>query len=159
MKTDYSKVFGELHYASMQPRIICEPFIENHGSVLPIDYKVYCFSGKAHCILVVSGRDFEGHNVTSDFYDMGWNTKLAYHESETNEDRHTPKPEALEEMISISESLSRPFPFVRMDFYNINGKAILGEMTFTPGGCIHKGYTELGQKILGSMVKLPSRKI
>ena len=159
MAMDYSKVAGELHYASMKPRIICEPFLEDRVSILPIDYKVYCFGGKAHCILVVRGRDLDGHGKSSEFYDTEWKTKLEYHESGSNEDIHTPRPEALEEMIRISESLSKPFPFVRMDFYNINKKAILGEMTFTPGGCMHKGYTELGQKTLGSLIKLPPRKL
>jgi hypothetical protein len=157
MAIDYSKTAGELHYASMKPRIICEPFLEDRVSNLPIDYKIYCFSGKAHCILVVKGRDFDGHNYTSDFYDISWNTKLSYHESDLTADRHTPKPETLDEMVNIAESLSKPFPFVRIDFYNIRGKTVLGEMTFTPGGCIHKGYTELGQNVLGSLVELPAR--
>jgi len=157
MAIDYNKIAGELHYASMKPRIICEPFLDDLVSDLPIDYKVYCFSGKAHCILVVKGRDFDGHNVTSDFYDIGWKTKLAYHESGLTADRHTPKPESYDEMIAAAEALSKPFPFVRMDFYNIRGKAVLGEMTFTPGGGIVKGYTELGQNILGSLVELPPR--
>lgn len=43
------------------------------------------------------------------------------------------KPETLDKMLSIASALSTPFPFVRVDFYDINGKPILGEMSFTPG--------------------------
>lgn len=157
MAADYSRNAGELHYTKMKPRIICEPFLNDLVTNLPIDYKVYCFNGKAHCILVVKGRDYEGHNITSDFYDIGWNKKLSYHKESLTSDRHIPKPEAHDEMIDAAEALSKPFPFVRMDFYNIKGKAVLGEMTFTPGGCIISGYTELGQSVLGSLIELPPR--
>ena len=35
-------------------------------------------------------------------------------------------------MINISEKLAKPFPFVRVDLYNIDGKIYFSEMTFTP---------------------------
>lgn len=155
MSLDISKVAGELHYASMKPQIICEQFLDDLVEEQPIDYKVYCFGGKAHCILVAKGRDKEGHTDNFDFYDLGWNTKLPYFTPSLQSDRHTQKPEALDEIIALAETLSKPFPFVRMDFYDIKGKAVLGEMTFTPAGCIHPGYTELGQNLLGSLIILP----
>ena len=35
-------------------------------------------------------------------------------------------------MISLSEELSKGFPFARIDWYNIKGKIIFGEITFYP---------------------------
>ena len=32
----------------------------------------------------------------------------------------------------MAEILSKPFPFVRVDLYNIKGKIYFSEMTFTP---------------------------
>jgi hypothetical protein len=157
MAIDYSRYAGELHYSGMTPRIICEIFLDDLVSDLPVDYKIYCFHGKPHCILVVCGRDFNGQNVTSDFYDIDWKTKLPYYKSSLNSENFTPRPESLEEMLEVSEALSKPFPFVRMDFYNIRGKAVLGEMTFTPGGCITTGYTTTGQTVLGSLIDLPEK--
>lgn len=157
MAIDYSEVAGELHYTGMTPRIICETFLDDLVTALPIDYKIYCFHGKVHCILVVKGRDFNGRNITSDFYDVEWKTKLPYFTASLNSERYTPKPESLDEMIAVCEALSKPFPFVRIDFYNIRGKAVLGEMTFTPGGCITSGYTSIGQTTLGSLIKLPEK--
>lgn len=157
LSTDLSKIAGELHYSSMKPQIICEQFLDDLVSELPIDYKVYCFSGKAHCILVASDRNKNGHTDSFDFYDLCWSTKLPYFEPSLLSERNTPKPEAYDEIIAAAEALSKPFPFVRMDFYNIGGKAVLGEMTFTPSGCINPGYTELGQSVLGSLIKLPPR--
>jgi hypothetical protein len=70
----------------------------------------------------------------------------------------TPKPPGYEEMLDCAQTLSRQFPFVRMDFYSINGRARLGEMTFTPGACVSADYmTELAQQELGRLIELPER--
>ena len=40
------------------------------------------------------------------------------------------KPENYQEMVRIAEILSKGFPHVRVDLYNIKGQIIFGEMTF-----------------------------
>ena len=156
MKIDYSKVFGEVHYASMTPRIICEKFLDDLSSELPSDYKVYCFDGKAHCTMACTARILNGR-AKYDIYDREWKNKLKYSKTSLLANRSIPKPEAYEEIMEAAEKLSKPFPFVRIDFYSINGKAILGEMTFTPAGCIDPNYTDLGQIELGKLIKLPQK--
>ena len=37
-------------------------------------------------------------------------------------------------MIAFSEKLSQGTPFVRVDFYEIDGQLYFGEITFFPGG-------------------------
>jgi len=157
MKKDYSKVAGELHYSFMKPLIICEKFLDDFVNELPVDFKVYCFNGKAICTLVALDRNKKGHTEKFDIYNLDWTTKLPYIESSLKTDRFTQKPDAYEEMIEAAEALSKPFPFVRMDFYNIRGKAVLGEMTFTPAGCMYKGYTETAERDLGALITLPTR--
>jgi hypothetical protein len=67
-----------------------------------------------------------------------------------------PMPAGYEEMVECAEALSRPFPFVRMDFYSIMGRARLGEMTFTPGACVSADYmTVRAQQELGWRIELP----
>jgi len=155
LRTDYSKYNCELHYAAMTPRIICEEFLEGPGGKQPTDFKVFCFSGKAHSVLVATDRDESGHTEKFDFYDLNWN-KLQYYQTSINSDRHTPKPEIFESMIEIAEALSKPFPFVRIDMYDINGKAVLGEMTFTPAGCMSPNLTDIAQSTWGSLLTLPA---
>lgn len=156
IKTDWSKVAGEIHYGLIKPRIICEGYLDDLANDVPCDYKVYCFDGKAHCTMACTERGLDRH-AKFDFYDREWKNKLPYSKSSLHTDRNITKPKAYEEMIDAAELLSKPFPFVRMDFYNINGKAVIGEMTFTPAGCIDTGYTELAQHILGEMIKLPEK--
>ena len=40
-------------------------------------------------------------------------------------------------MLEYASILSKRFPLVRVDFYNIDGNIIFGELTFTHMGCIH----------------------
>ena len=40
------------------------------------------------------------------------------------------KPTNYNEMLEAAKVLSAPFPHVRVDMYNINGKIIFGELTF-----------------------------
>ena len=156
MKIDFSKVYGEIHYAKMTPRIICEEFLDDLGRGLPCDFKVYCFSGMAHCIMTCTERSLN-RGAKYHIYDKKWKYKLSYFKTRMLVDKGISKPESYEEIIFTAEKLSKPFPFVRMDFYSINGKAVLGEMTFTPAGCIDPDYTDDAQKILGDMIALPAK--
>ncbi len=92
-----------------------------------------------------------------DFYDREWQRKLPYARSSLATDRKIEKPVAYEEIIEAAEQLSQPFPFVRADFYSIKGRAILGELTFTPCGCIDTDNTEIAERVLGSLIKLPDK--
>lgn len=158
MRRDFSKVLGEIHYGSMKPRIICEEFLQDEtGYTFPTDYKVFCFGGRAYCTMVATARDPNGIAKLA-FYDLEWKQKLPYCLPDFATDRDIPKPAAYEEILDCAQKLSQPFPFVRVDFYSINGRAKLGEMTFTPGACVSADYmTALAQQELGRLIELPER--
>ena len=130
---------GEPHYKTMKPCIIAEELLPSEeGEKSPIDYKIYCANGKAKYIWVCSGRDINGTEVMT--YDRDWNIRpdLCVFDSRYREGKARPKPSNLDEMLNVAETLVKPFPFVRLDLYNINGKIYFGEMTFTPlGGMVN----------------------
>ena len=45
---------AEIHYLKIKPLIYAEKYIESKDGILPNDYKIYCFNGKAKIILVCS---------------------------------------------------------------------------------------------------------
>lgn len=160
MRQNIGKKSGELHYATMKPRIISEVFLEEpNSSQFPIDYKVYCFGGKAHCTMVCLGRDLSFSAKHFIFFNRDWTKRLNYDRRGLSENLSINKPTGYEKMIEYAEQLSKPFPFVRLDFYIINGKPLLGEMTFTPNGCVDPTLTELAQIEMGSLITLPDRYI
>lgn len=156
MATDYSTLLGELHYAGMNPRIICEEFLDDGSKhKLPIDYKLFCFQGKTFCTMTATERDPNGIARLA-FYDLPWNSQLPYCRPDLAPDVEIPVPEAYGEMVECAERLARPFPFTRVDFYSVKGRAKLGEMTFTPGACVSADYmTTVAQRELGTLLELP----
>lgn len=144
----------ELHYLNTRRRILAEAFISNDGNDL-YDYKVFCFNGKAACILFMSERKT---GVKRAFYDVSWN-KLAYDSTYQRNDQAVPKPDNLEELIALAEKLSEGFAMVRVDFYRLNdGRFFFGEMTFTPAGGRMQWGTAQQAFYFGSLIQLPERR-
>ena len=57
--------------------------------------------------------------------------------------------EHLIEMVTLAETLSSDFEFVRVDLYDFDGKIYFGELTFSPWGGIMNSYSNEGVEILG----------
>lgn len=129
LKTNYGNMTMERHYSSIKPRIIIEKYI---GEIehLPLEYKIHVFNGKARSLYVVSGRN---EDIRYNNYYIDW---TPFDGSQFNgwkkTDYELKKPDNFAEMVKLAETLAKPFPFVRVDLYNINGKILFSEMTFTP---------------------------
>ena len=143
----------EFHYDEIQPRIILEEYIENEAGLLPIDYKIYCFNGKPKLVLVCSERE---HKLKLDFFDLEWNRLDIGHKKDESSNK-IEKPASFDDMVKHAEILAKPFPFVRVDFYDKDGSAVLGELTFTPAANMANYYNPYGQRYLGSLLKLPNK--
>ena len=148
MKERYGLATVELHYLNIKPKIICEKYLCDDKGKMPLDYKIYCFNGKAKCILVCSERD---EKLKLSYYDLNWN-RLNFEKKNWSSNKDIEKPKNLEEMIKYAEILSEGFKFVRVDLYNDNGKIIFGELTFTPACCCAPYYNKEGNRILGEML-------
>jgi hypothetical protein len=159
MKTDISKINGEVHYAPIRPRIICETFLGDPAAGSINDYKIHCFHGRPHCTMVCSERDPETRKSKFDYYDVAWEHKLPYCRPGLSTGRDIPKPDAYAEMIEAARELSAPFPFVRVDLYSFRGKVVFGEMTFTPNGCVDIDLTDLAQNTMGDLIVLPAKRL
>lgn len=157
MREDFSRVFGEVQYADIPRRILCERFLDDGTGALPSDFKLHCFHGRVHFTTVCSGRGAGGQGAAYDHYDRAWGALMPISKSGIHPERWQDRPACYDEMLEAAEALSRPFPYVRMDFYAVGGKALLGEMTFTPAGCIDTGYTDEAQRELGALIHLPER--
>lgn len=92
------------------------------------DYKIFCYNGHAKYIIVDVDR-YIGHK--RNFYDINWNN-LHVRSDCPPSDREVEQPDNLEEMLKIAEKLSKDFPYVRVDLYNVSGKVYFGELTFYP---------------------------
>jgi hypothetical protein len=119
---------GEWHYAAIRPQILIEPFV-GELSQLPIDYKLWVFHGRVEFVQIDTDRETDHKRA---FYDREWR-RLPFELGYPLETRDVPRPASLSEMIRGAEALAEDLPFVRVDFYEINGCPLFGEMTFFPG--------------------------
>ena len=142
MKINYAFNYGlELQYKNIKRKIIAEEYIENNDNNIN-DYKIWCFDGKIETIMVITERNKIKKYA---FYDKNWNLLPFYY---TNfKEKKIDKPKNLNELINISEILSKGFKHVRIDFYILNNGTIkFGEMTFTPNsGIIHFAKEEYNE--------------
>ncbi len=144
LTTPFGYNCGQKHYLSIKPCVIAEEYLGDNLN----DFKFFCFNGIPDSCLVTSDRDISKHIYHADIYSIPeWEHKDNMSYSESTE--LLPKPVTLSTMIEACQKLSSNIPFVRMDFYEINGRAILGEMTFTMGfGSLkNEFYDHLGHKL------------
>ena len=57
-------------------------------------------------------------------------------------------------MISLAERLSKNEPFLRVDFYNVEGKIYFGELTFYPASGFGKWTPDKADEMIGEYLKL-----
>ena len=128
-KINYGFETGEFQYINVEREIFAEIFLQDNIE----DYKVYCFHGEPKYIRVQ--KKINEYNKINNYYDLEWNltdleTGLLHFYR--NPKITFKKPKNLDLMIEYSRKLSSEFVFVRVDFYDIDGKIYLGELTFTP---------------------------
>ena len=67
------------------------------------------------------------------------------------------KPTEWGKMIEYARILTKPFPFVRCDFYIVNSKIYFGELTFTPCAGLDTEEPLYTSQLFGSLINLPTR--
>jgi hypothetical protein len=158
LKIPFGIMSAEFHYRKIKPCIIAEEYLkeENAVSTSLIDYKIWCFDGQPTFALVCYDRDISKHCVKLDLYEAEtWEAKKEYLTGKYRNDIIIPKPQHLEKMIEYAKILSKGFPQIRVDFYEVNGKIYIGELTFTSYGGIMPYFTDECLKIMGDKVTLP----
>ncbi len=113
-----------------KPMIVIEEYLDQEGKEYLNDYKFYCCNGEVKFALVVTDRGSKDQKRT--FVDADWNVLPVRRAGKFSNDVPE-KPENLELMFELARKLSAEVPLVRIDFYNMDGRIYVGEMTFTPG--------------------------
>lgn len=156
MREDYWKLFGEINYKYIPKKIICEKYLnDGYGSSLR-DYKFFCIHGKVEVLEVCMNRREHGGHPEEYYFDSDWNYLPPIKGNSGLKmvmDKLPEKPECFEEMLKYAEILSEDFPFVRVDFYEINNKVIFSELTFTSAGGFDTTLMDV-QPNIGDKLKL-----
>ena len=153
MDTNYAYLEFEMQYEKIPRKIIAEEYLDAADRLK--DYRFFCFNGEPKQIWVdlysgtpnhirsVFSPEWEKVNLSCSWPDGG--------------EQLSEKPSTFDSMLKISEKLSAPFPFVRVDFFEVNGKTYIGEMTFTPMSGHGKFDPPKWDDILGQWIELPKK--
>jgi len=137
MKHNYYYNDREWQYKNIKPFVIAEKLLECKNGKIPNDYKVHCINGKVAFIYVASER--EGKNKRN-IYDRNWNPLLFTWTAKGKDisnlrGEEVSPPLSLNQMIDFSQKVAKDFPrYVRVDFYDVDGKLYFGEITQHHGG-------------------------
>lgn len=152
LQEDYWKIFCEPQYKNVVHKIIVEEYLADDI----LTYKFYCFNGEPKVLYLSSNGEHGEKDLYLDYYDidMNWLDITLYPHLHSKE--KAVKPQNYEAMLQLARKLSKPFPFVRIDLYNVNGKIYFSEFTFIPTG----GYMKLEPSSVldewGEWLKLPT---
>lgn len=162
LKQDASVLSLEWNYKNIPPRLVVEKVVRDSKGNLPKDYKIWCFSGEPRLVFVYFDRfdrkNRHNTNHTCNIYDISFQ-KLDIVEDIPNSEEVLEKPQNWDYMVEMAKTLSKPFPFCRVDLYNIDGKVYFGELTFyDSGGCVSL-HPEKWDRRVASWIDLNSEKI
>ncbi|MCL2670817.1 MAG: hypothetical protein FWF10_02140 [Clostridiales bacterium] len=162
LRQKYHLISREWHYKNVPPKIIAEAVLRDKDGRLPLDYKFFCFGGEPRILTLDLGVLHEdgslNHHYRRNVYDMNFQL-LPMLETRENSDMAVERPDNWERMINICRALSAPFPFCRVDLYNLEGKIYFGEITFYHGGGCNDIKPPEWDLRLGSWIDLNSEHI
>lgn len=164
MKKNWFSFGREWPYKAVKPRIIIEEYMTDglQGKDLT-DYKFYCFEGKPTYCQVIGGRHKDGDKTLYyiDFFDQAWKIMpFSGMNTPGHPYPHSPitrsKPVSYEKMYKMASKLAEDTHFVRVDFYEIDGKPKFGEFTLYPLSGFGEFETEEWNLKLGKLIVLPT---
>lgn len=154
LKKDFYLLSREWPYKNIHHRILAEQLLVDNSGAEINDYKWWCFNGEP-MYMYRTIKSKNRHDVFENFYDMDFNPVMIDH----GYPRRVPefeKPAEFEEMKQLAKQLSDGLPFVRMDFFDVNGKVYFGEFTFYDWGGMNPFKGDWDAK-LGSLLTLPTK--
>lgn len=147
----------EWAYINMKSsRFLVEKYLESDADIGGlIDYKFFCFNGKVEFLYVIADRDL-GDKCGLGVYTRDFKKMEIYRQDEKPLLRKITRPENFDEMVLLSESLSKEFPHVRIDLYNVHDKILFGEFTFYDGSGYMKFNPTIFDREIGELFHLPN---
>jgi hypothetical protein len=135
LRRDHSRINREWFYAQVPRRVIAEPLLRDESCGVPPDVKAYVIGGRVRYFQIDRGRFTR---PTRNLYGPDWMLLPA----RTTLPRHAcdPVPRVLQRLIDCAERVAAPFEFMRVDFYVLGDRLLVGELTSSPGAGFGRYY-------------------
>lgn len=156
LEQDYYITLREWPYKDVPRKIICEKYMEDSATTELRDYKLFCFNGEPKATLICSDR-FTESGLHEDFYNELWEKLPVKRPNIPVRKDILERPVNFETMKSLAQKLAENMPFVRTDFYEINGEIYFGELTFFPASGFSSFDPEYWDQKFGEWITLPEK--
>lgn len=155
LDTRYGDRTAEPHYLKISPVIIAEELLPNTSpdSATMVDYKIFCSWGKPIFLDICYDRNPETHHAHESWYDPDWVKHDEWH-TDKYKPKDITKPSSLSKMYEICAIIGRDMPLMRIDFYDVDGRPYIGELTMTPNGYNPESLTPEAQRLIGDRIDL-----
>lgn len=136
MHRNYYYMAAQPQYKGIRNKILVEELLLNANGRIPNDCKLHFINGKL--AFVFSHIDPDGANGRL-FHDADWN-RLDFDWYDPNllgtikPCKDVPPPKSFPRMVEIGTKIAKRFSYVRVDFYDVEGKLYYGEITLHTGG-------------------------
>lgn len=152
LKNNYYLWGREWPYKNVKPRIIAEQFMVDSKTEDLRDFKFFCFGGQVRCFKVDFDRFIEHR---ANYYDEKSHI-LNFGEVMCPPDynKKIELPKSIGKMEKLAQKLAEEHPFLRADFYDVDGKVYFGEMTFYPASGFGAFTDDEWDKLLGSWIPM-----
>lgn len=145
----------EWQYKNIKPCIIIEKLLLDAKGHIPNDYKLHYINGELQ--FVYCSIDREGKNYRS-IYSPSWERMnmewVAPKDHKGVFGADIPCPTTFPRMAEIGADIAKDFAYVRVDFYDVDGKLYYGEITLHHGSGYDTFVPESWDKYYGDMLKL-----
>lgn len=142
----------EWPYKDVIPCIFAEDLLEDVKDGDLKDYKFFCFNGVVKCFKIDFDRQTNHkanyYNKDGELLDIG--EKIC----PPDFSKELELPSCLKQMIEYAEVLSADEVFVRVDFYEVNGRIYFGELTYYPASGLSPFLDHCTDELLGSWLNL-----
>lgn len=120
----YGLKMHEWAYQKIRRKILVEKLLRGDGGHPLVNYKFVVFHGKCHLIQAVNGRAPEER---IGYFSPGWDPLPI--SGALSDIGFLERPEMLDDMIRLAETLAAPFDAIRVDLYSVKGKIYFSEFT------------------------------
>lgn len=133
---NYYQTSQEWQYKNIRRQIVVEKLLQTKEGKIPNDYKLHYINGKLEFVYVSVDR--EGANKRN-IYDGNWNplpfswVEKAKSAQGGIRGEEVPAPPSFDTMEKLGAEIAKLFKYVRVDFYDVDGRLYFGEITLHHG--------------------------
>ncbi|HSQ82156.1 MAG TPA: ATP-grasp fold amidoligase family protein [Casimicrobiaceae bacterium] len=155
LASDFTLVGREWAYRNVRRAVYAEELLRDDSGALPADFKLFAFDGEVRLIQV--DRDRYAHH-TQVLYDPQWRPIEGI--VAAAQGAPLAPPVTLSRMIEAAQTLAAGIDFLRVDFYEIGGRIVFGELTNYPNKGLNRFQPPSLDVLLGSWLTLaPTRAV